>query len=203
MLMQAIPLQPSQKYQAAGLYARAFFDYPMFTFYYPDRARRARHLASHFEVLVNYGFLYGQNYTTPGLTGAACWLPPGASNTTWWRIIRAGGLSIIPRIGFKRTWTHNLPHEDYLDKVHQEIVPGPHYYLWAVAVDPDYQGMGVGKALMKPGLDQAHAARLPIYLETHLEQNVPYYQKMGFKLVRAETLPGFDLKFWCLLRFPK
>jgi hypothetical protein len=201
--MEAIRLDPSMKKQAARVYARAFFDYPMFTFYFPDRARREHHLASYFEVLVNYGFLYGQLYTLPDISGVACWLPPGSTDTPLLRIIRAGGLSVIPKVGLIHFFTHNMKHENYLVKVHQEIMPGPHFYLWGIVVDPNYQGMGIGKALMQPGMDQADAQSVPIYLETHDEKNVLYYQKMGFDLIRTETLPGFDLKFWPMVRPPR
>lgn len=201
--MEAIRLDPSMKKRAAKVYARAFFDYPLFTFYYPDRARRERHLASHFEVVVNYGFLYGQNYTTPDITGVACWLPPGSTDTTWLRLIRAGGLPIFPKVGIIRSWTHVSKQEDYTVKVHNEIMPGSHFYLWAIGVDPEYQGMGIGKTLIKPGLDQADEQGVPIYLETLNEKNVLYYQKLGFDLIRTESVPGFDLKFWCMVRPPR
>ena len=200
--MEAIRLDPSMKERAAKVYARAFFDYPLFACYYPDPARRERHLASHLEVVVNYGFLYGQIYTTPDITGVACWLPPGSTDITWLRLIRAGGLPIFPKVGIIRSLTDVKKTEDYTVKVHNEIMPGPHYYIWVVGVDPDYQGMGIGKALMKPGLDQADAMRVPIYLETHDEKNVLYYQKLGFDLIRIESAPGFDLKFWSMVRPP-
>ncbi len=202
-IMEAIRLDSPMKKQAAEVCARAFFDYPMFTFIYPDRARRERYLASHFDVMVNYGLQYGQLYTSPECSGVSCWLPPESIDMTLFRIIRAGGLSVIPRIGLIRSFTHNIKHENYLAKVQKEIMPGPHFYLWAIAVDPDLQGMGIGKALMKPGLDQADKQNVPIYLETHDEKNIIYYEKFGFELVREERLPGFDLKFWCMARSPK
>ena len=45
--------------------------------------------------------------------------------------------------------------------------------------------------------DQEH---LPIYLETHAEQNVAYYQCLGFSLLRQTEVPGYDLPFWCMVR---
>lgn len=42
-----------------------------------------------------------------------------------------------------------------------------------------------------------------LYLETLNEKNVLYYQKLGFDLIRTESVPGFDLKFWCMVRPPR
>ena len=81
-------------------------------------------------------------------------------------------------------------------------MPCPHWYLWGLAVDPDCQGQGIGSWLMKPGVKRAAQQGLPIYLETHDEKNVPFYQKRGFNLVRSERVPSANLPFWCMVRQP-
>ena len=45
----------------------------------------------------------------------------------------------------------------------------PHWYLEMCAVHPDYQGKGVGKALLDWGLAQADRNNLPVYLEASHE----------------------------------
>jgi ribosomal protein S18 acetylase RimI-like enzyme len=87
-------------------------------------------------------------------------------------------------------------------KVQKEILPGLHSYLWAIAVDQSVQRRGIGKSLLKPGLDRADEQDTPVYLETHNEKNLPFYQALGFDLVREESLPGVGLKFWCMVRCP-
>lgn len=47
-------------------------------------------------------------------------------------------------------------------EVQKEILPGPHSYLWTLAVDPSFQGRGIGKSLLKPGLDRADEQDTPI-----------------------------------------
>ena len=96
-----------------------------------------------------------------------------------------------------------IKNEDLVQQVHTEIMPGPHWYLWVVAVDPEGQGQGIGTILLKPGLESADADQLPCFVETHAEQNLPFYQKQGFELVRCEQVPGFDLHFWCFVREPR
>jgi hypothetical protein len=43
---------------------------------------------------------------------------------------------------------------------------------------------------------------VPCYVETHAEENLPFYQNKAFELVRIEQVPGFDLRFWCFVREP-
>lgn len=200
--MDAIRLEPSKRKLAAKVYARAFFDYPMITFYWPDPKRRARHLERYLGWAMNYGLRYGEVHTTPDIAGIAVWLPPGQTHMTAWRYIVAGFLPLPLLMGIKHFFTQTMRNEDYVLKVHEEIMPGPHWYLWGIAVDPDQQGKGIGAILMKPGLESADVQHLPCYLETHDERNIPFYLKRGFDLVRTEQVPGSDLRFWCFVREP-
>ncbi len=53
------------------------------------------------------------------------------------------------------------------------------------------------------GLVRADQQGLPTYLETHDMQNVPFYRKRGFELVRSESVPGIGFAFWCLVHQPE
>jgi ribosomal protein S18 acetylase RimI-like enzyme len=197
--MQIIPLKPSQKKQAARVLARAFHDYPQITFYYPDPLRRMHFLGWYLGCLVNYGLLYGEVNTTPDIAGVICWLPPGQTHYTLWRYIRSGFILTPWKMG-QENYQRSEACEKYAMQMHRELVPGPHYYLWAVVVDPDHQRKGVGSCLIQPGLDRADARGLPVYLETHNEKNVAYYQRFGFRLARSAVVPGYGLPFWCMIR---
>jgi predicted N-acetyltransferase YhbS len=78
----------------------------------------------------------------------------------------------------------------------------PHYYLWGLAVHPDWKRKGVGKALIQPLLAKADSEHLPIYLETHDENNIAYYQQMGFSLAHTQNIPNHDIPIWCMVREP-
>ena len=77
-----------------------------------------------------------------------------------------------------------------------------HAYLWGLAVVPGQQGKGIGTALMQPVLAKADAEKIPVYLATHEEKNVRYYQRYGFDLIHTTRIPKYDLSIWCMLRDP-
>lgn len=61
-----------------------------------------------------------------------------------------------------------------------------YWYVGFLAVDPDYQGQGVGCLLLQLVLDKADRDDLPIYLETSNPKNVPWYERFGFVVVYKE-----------------
>ena len=61
-----------------------------------------------------------------------------------------------------------------------------HVFLWFLAVDPDHQRSGVGRALLTRVFDDAEA---PVYLDTANPANVPYYASFGFEELGRAALP--------------
>jgi ribosomal protein S18 acetylase RimI-like enzyme len=201
--MEQIRLNTSQIKQAAVIYSRAFFDYPQFTCYHPSRDWRTRHFTSYCELGLRFALRYGEVYTNGDFKGIIGWFAPHRNHFT------SSMYLVIPEfyrqailIGWKNL-SRITACEDYAAKVHGEVMPEPHWYLWGLAVDPDYHGQGIGTQLMEPGLKRADEQGLPTYLETHDEDNIAYYQKRGFELVRSEHVPGIGLPFWCLVHQPE
>ena len=67
--MEIIKLDPRQLKRASDVLAASFFDYPMFTFYFPDPKRRIRYLPWYFRNVLNSALRYGEVYTTPEISG--------------------------------------------------------------------------------------------------------------------------------------
>jgi GNAT superfamily N-acetyltransferase len=61
-----------------------------------------------------------------------------------------------------------------------------HVYLWFLAVDPERQRAGVGRALLARLIEEAEA---PVYLDTSNPDNVPYYAVNGFEEIGRGMLP--------------
>src|SRR5260370_3419386 len=85
-----VRLPANQARSAAEVVARAFHNDTLMQYLMPVEARRTRWLPSLFSIVVRYCLAYGEVYTTPGLDGAACWLPPGQTNPPFIRLARVG-----------------------------------------------------------------------------------------------------------------
>ena len=77
----------------------------------------------------------------------------------------------------------------------------PHWYLHLLGVRPEAQGQGLSRKVLKPMFDLADQKKVPIYLETMPEENVPVYQKLGFELLGRSELHG-GLSNWEMARQP-
>lgn len=200
--MEIIILDPHQVKRASEVLAASFFDYPMFTFYFPDPKRRTRYLPWYFRNVLNCALRYGEVYTNPEISGVIFTLPPGHTKITLWEYIQNGFLLTPFLLGF-RNYKQSMECEDFVGDTQERLMQGrPHFYLWGLAVEPGQKARGIGMALMQPVLAKADAQKMPLYLETHDESNVGYYQKYGFGLIHAVEIPKYKLPIWCMLREP-
>jgi ribosomal protein S18 acetylase RimI-like enzyme len=194
-----VHLNSLYKDTAAFIFARAFQNDPFYRFVFPDEKKRSRELQWLMQKVVNYSLRYGDVYTTSEKEGVICWLPPHDTELTFSRIVRTGLHFIVFRFGLAayRRFNDNMA---YTGRLHKYHVPDPHWYLWAIGVDPSFQGKGIGGKLMQPVLASAGAAGTPCYLETHNQKNIPFYETHGFKVVGEGKVPKHDLSVWAMLR---
>lgn len=181
--------------------ARAFQLDPAYTSIFPDSGERERALQLLFGAVVGYSLVYGLIHTTPAVEGVACWLSPGNAEITLWRMLRTG-------LGLQRAVARFNPQARqevlaalaYMDEIHKRAAPEPHWYLWALGVEPDCQGQGIGSRLLQPVLTQADNDGISCYLETQTERNVAFYRKRGFEVVSDGVVPDQGIRVWTMLR---
>jgi GNAT superfamily N-acetyltransferase len=77
----------------------------------------------------------------------------------------------------------------------------PHWHIDPIGVLPEWQGKGVGSKLLAYYCEQVDSENLPAYHETDQPQNVSFYEKFGYKVIKTE--PIFDITNWYLWREPK
>lgn len=78
----------------------------------------------------------------------------------------------------------------------------PVWFLGSVGVDPGHQRRGLGTAVIRPGLLAADEAGVPAFLETSDEHNVRFYERLGFEVTAACSLPGGGPRTWAMTRRP-
>jgi len=191
-------LEPADVAGAAGAAARALEDDPASVACYGDDPL-VRLDATHglflelFDraVVPQYGALLGRL-----VLGVAGVLPPGTCvGAVMGPYVDATLSAPVPPVGdpsrpmvLWATWAaHDLPEE--------------HWHIGPVGVDPGYQGVGIGKAVMAElcrNLDEGgHVG----WLETNKEQNLRFYTSLGFELVDHATALG--VPSWFMRRDPR
>lgn len=178
--------------EVGPLYARAFDDYPFLAELFPGASeRRAKVSSRFFSATVLDCLEHGTVHAVVEegrLAGVAAWLRPGAFPQSLRRQARFlpmvwAGLRHYP--GRARLGLQSLAR---LERYHPHTPA--HWYLAAIAVEPAFQGRGLGARLMRRGLELAEAKGEPCYLETAKPSNVEWYRGFGFDTQRIE--PCFD-----------
>jgi len=183
--------------------ARAFQDGPFNAYIFPDTAERARKIPYAYQCVLRYYRSYGRCYvTSPRLEGAAVWIHSNYLRMSLRRIIASGAVWPGLRLGMDASrWMQAA--NSYVDKKHHELMPGQHWYLFIIGVEPQHQGFGYASRLLNGMLAQIDTEGLPCYLEAETEESVPVYQHFGFKVVEKITIPGTDLSLTAMLRQPR
>jgi GNAT superfamily N-acetyltransferase len=168
----------------AAVMARAFYDDPPFIWMLPDPKTRLKRSRRFFATLTRGEALAhgGIDVALAGteVAGAAIWRPPGHWENEQLRtvlgLVRAFGRRVGAAAALSQAMARAHPRE-------------PHWYLFAIGVDPARQGTGVASALLRSRLDQCDHDGLPAYLEATKATSVPLYQHFGFEPTGNPELP--------------
>ena len=113
---------------------------------------------------------------------------PSDKPVGFWDYAVSGMAGIIARIGLADT----LKYMELSDKTEIAVksIAEPRWHLYFLAVDPKYQGQGIGTSAIQDfliPLVSSNGGNL-ITVTTNSEKNVDFYIKNGFSLVKEETL---------------
>jgi GNAT superfamily N-acetyltransferase len=199
-LSNLVRLTKAQVKPAAEMMARAFQDYPLMAYFFPDESERMEMSVFSFQYLIRYGLLYGEVYaTSPNLEGAAVWLPSDKTRRTLWRRIRSG-LFLGAFREEKKSTKKQRAFGDYVASLHERRAPSEYRYLQLIGVDPVHQGKGYSSILLESMFARLDKEHMPSFLETHSEKNVAIYQHHDFRVVEESEFPGSGLITWAMLR---
>ena len=178
--------------------ARAFHEDPAWVWLIDDEEKRRELLPWLFRV--GFDVTAADVWTTAGVVrGAARWLPPGRPPMRIAATLRA---LVTTPFKLRSAIAPFLAYGRAVESLRAEVMPGPHWYLAGIGVDPSAQRRGVGGALLEPGLAAAARAALPVVLLTNNEANLPFYERHGFSVVREERTPKNGPNAWAMVRSP-
>jgi GNAT superfamily N-acetyltransferase len=178
---------PADVEPLAEVMARAFYDDPPFVWMLPEpRTRHVRARRLFAAILRDGGLGHGgvQVAVEDGaVVGGAIWLPPGRWNPpairqllSLPRYVRALGRRFGPASTLSAALAGAHPRE-------------PHWYLYAIGVEPARQGQGIAGSLLRSRLGRCDLEGQPAYLESSKPANVPLYEHFGFRPTGTPALP--------------
>jgi GNAT superfamily N-acetyltransferase len=182
----------------AVVLGRAFADDPVWQWMFPRHPER---MAAMFAMLLHHAHLPNGVSELAEQNGAilagALWDPPGR-----WRISLAAQFRQLPGL-LRILGTRTYAVMRGLGEVERAHPIEPHWYLAVLGTDPSAQGRGLGSALLRSRLSRCDDRRFPAYLESSKEENVPYYERFGFRVTGEVRLPCGGPRVWAMWRNPQ
>jgi ribosomal protein S18 acetylase RimI-like enzyme len=170
------------------LLSRAFEDDPLFRYLFRSRPHAGHAMRLLFRAQARDALRHGSIEVVAGdqgLLAAAVWLPPGSSAPT----ASARVLATLPTyLAIGLLFLDRLPDFVRLAKAAPPPSLPPFWLLEYLAVDPPWQGRGLGRRLLDAGIGRAEEAGLACGLATSSEGARRLYQRVGFE-VSLETRP--------------
>ncbi|OBJ28506.1 MULTISPECIES: GNAT family N-acetyltransferase [Mycolicibacter] len=201
MAIDSRPALKSDIPSLAQALGRAFYDDPVSMWLLPDDAARTEQLTTFFGTSTRVHHLAGGGVEVADdgavVGAAALWDPPNRWKQSIWSQLRMVP-SLFRSFGFRLTQGRALT--DLLDANHPEE---PHWYLAVIGSDPAVRGRGFGQAVMQPRLDRCDAELCPAYLESSKHENVPYYERFGFRVIGEINVPHGGPTLWKMWREPQ
>lgn len=125
-----------------------------------------------------------------GCDGGAAWLPPALAGR-FAEIDQSVRATINPLTG-----DGGARYAALLDWLAAHLPAEPCWFLDLVAVARAAQGRGLGRTLVRHGLERARAGGCPAFLETANPRTVPLYQSLGFQIVGERRAPDGGPTIW-------
>jgi GNAT superfamily N-acetyltransferase len=183
---------------AARVLASAFCDDPVFNWVLHGDRNRTRMLERGFDLFLRRVWMeQEETYTTPGVAGAAVWERPGS-----WQLSVGRQLRLLPAMAtvFRNRLPRVLRALTVLEARHPR--EPPHYYLPFIGVAPEWQGRGIGAALLAPILERCDRERVPSFLEASTPRNRTLYERHGFTVTEEFRLARSAPPQWRMWREP-
>lgn len=182
-----IKAQNTNRELITSILTQSFDDNKSVNYIIPQDRHRVKRIQRLMEYSFDYCMLFGEVYLSGDKQGCALLVHPGKVRTT----LRSAWLDlrlVIQCIGLFNL-RKVLQREALLKKLHPRE---PFCYLWFIGVNPAVQKKGIGSTLLRELLDHCDHTRLPVYLETSVERNVPWYEQWGLTVYEKLDL-GYTL----------
>lgn len=170
----------SDKPLVLNILTRAFDDNKSVNYVVKQDRYRVERIRKLMDYAFNICFNYGEVWMSDDRNACALILFPDQKRTSfrtlWWDLKLAFEVIGISRVSMI------LKREAMIKAHHPQQ---PFAYLWFLGVNPIVQGNGAGSKLIA---EIIHSMKRPLYLETSMERNLPFYKKFGFEIFQSLQL---------------
>lgn len=166
----------NDKERVVGILAQAFDTSPGINAIIKNDGKRIFRIKKLMEYAFDTSYLYGDIFLSDDKNACAILRFPERKKNWLKSIWLLLGLTFYS-VGFFRI-KRILGIEEVRKRIRHTT--DPIAYLWFIGVDPVHQGMGVGDRLLNEIIEYSTKMHRPIYLETAIIRNVPWYKKFGF-----------------------
>jgi GNAT superfamily N-acetyltransferase len=183
---------PERFSELSALLGRAFVTEPMLQWSLGMHGDVAQRFGRYFEYFNETLARLGMLWEADTASGAAVWIPAAVDD------------AFTQAIDASRPSVHTLTtdggqrYDVFWDWIDARIPDEPLWHLDSVAVESTSRGTGVGAALINFGLDLARAENTGACLETGTPTNVPYYERLGFRVIDDADAPHGGPHIWFL-----
>jgi ribosomal protein S18 acetylase RimI-like enzyme len=198
--MRIARLEPRHKLEATRVLSAAFGGDPLIGWSF--RRREAATLPLAFSVslgqLIPAGATFGA-FVEERLVGVAMYQRPGAGYALR-EAVAAGLLRLLYTAGLGGT-TRLLASIALTERFKARVMGSePYHYLDTLGVDPEFARRGVGSELARQSLAALAGEGLACLLLTHVDSNVRFYERLGFRVESDYRLPRSPIRFVAMVR---
>ena len=160
--------------QAVSIMFLAFADDPFTRWMYPTSETYFKHFPTWIRTFCQLSFESGAAKMVDGHDAAALWMPPGIHphpetlKILFERDVPADRRGDVERLFHELATFRPLEH---------------HWYLAALGVDPISSGQGCASALIQQATSRSDQEGTSIFLESTNKDNLPFYERHGFRSV--------------------
>lgn len=173
----------------ATVFGRAFVDEPMMRWPLGASGDLVERFTRCFAYCLEAALPLGWVWEAEQAQGAAIWIPPGESEACEHHPWSQTRILALADDGGRR-------YDAFWDWVARHDPPEPSWQLDSIAVAPELQGRGIGRALIEAGLARARADRTGAFLSTGTAANVTIYGRCGFRVYDEADAPEGGPRIW-------
>lgn len=199
-------LKAEDKEKLIQIYMNAFKHYPKLMMAFPDEKARLAALEATLRFYVSYDMEYGEAFSTDeNVFDGICIVHSDDMEYTEEKYIKAGCYSAEYEAAMNRLSEEERQRRvelfEELDALEADLeIPRPHIYADFLGVKEDVQQQGRGRKLMGAVCDYAAGQGLPVMLFTNTDEDVAFYQSMGFKILAVVKSEEFGFTNTYLLK---